>query len=1040
MSLVIFISSNKVIISKYQLEFTYSPPPKNLTQAAMGAYQLLRRSESIQIESSRDEREEAITLLKQYGQALFDAIMPSRFRSQVSDAGGLFIYATDPKIINLPWELLYDGSSFFSLTQGVVRISESKVDQPMRLVQKSQSSLKISLNAYTPVKFLTPGNRFVSFVEELAAGNIADSPRVQLTVDGNASHTSILGLSDVVPDIFLFSGFDSERGWMLKKQGDALEEQYLSFEQLTPVLKESVKKGLRILILNTASQLKDSDRLAGTSLNRYFDLGIPYIISVNGRMARHRFQEYFHNFIHSLTREESILRAHRHAINSIQSSLPLSWDWSWIQLHLNKLILEQPSEEPPLPPFQFDSESKSITRDSFRPQNQIVNFSKFYGSTQTLLELTQALTGKSKKEIISLQSDEGMPIEVYLSEFVRRQLTDGSLIFSTLYYQHWGFHSGQQSKLPASQLSKLFSAILDEKTVMRYFDSSVVDVLPGNDGASSLKVLAVYFPPEKLDPAFDKWLKEKMKGQWQVVFLSCTTPATKIPLLKIDCDLAESNGIRQSFEDELPEKWIDLVVDPLPPQMKNLSLLETISRYNSEKFIKLITKEQNPKVLWFSIFHEIFSNLSSQQIKIFFSLYLVKVKYAKADVKLLFAGRNIDDDLARLQHLGLIETDIGGLNVWVPIHYQHQLHRLDLMPGKSLLTFGQELLQRQIIALKDFKTPNQNQISAFQYSINQLATLGPLENPIQRNLQYAKKIIQYFGESPEVFYSTIKTSLELALLSGKKQLLHKTLFSVLNVVENLPYDKQVIRIYEWLMRSEEKQRNWLMVSDVMMKLAKVYTKIDKKERAIGLITSALQLNNDIKNFSSRFQNLISIALLLLDLGEFEKVRKLIDNTDFDLKRLSEEEIVKLWLIDGHLLYEEKKFDEAAKSFLKTFDKANPSVPENLLAKTYLNLADIFNQRNDTERYEESLEKAVQFFDQAGNHTDAMMQHEKLADLLLSSGKSEAAIVHLEWLYNVLKQEGEIERARDLADQLGGLYYKVGDKSKSTSYYSIAQGI
>ena len=70
----------------------------------------------------------------------------------------------------------------------------------------------------------------------------------------------------------------------------------------------------------------------------------------------------------------------------------------------------------------------------------------------------------------------------------------------------------------------------------------------------------------------------------------------------------------------------------------------------------------------------------------------------------------------------------------------------------------------------------------------------------------------------------------------------------------------------------------------------------------------------------------------------------------------------------------------------------------------------------------------------------MMQHEKLADLLLSSGKSEAAIVHLEWLYNVLKQEGEIERARDLADQLGGLYYKVGDKSKSTSYYSIAQGI
>ncbi|MFH2133452.1 MAG: hypothetical protein ABIK68_24000, partial [bacterium] len=67
MSLVIFVSKKTVIISKYKLEFPFLPPAKNLSKAAIGAYQLIRQSESIQIESTRDEREEAITLLRQYG-------------------------------------------------------------------------------------------------------------------------------------------------------------------------------------------------------------------------------------------------------------------------------------------------------------------------------------------------------------------------------------------------------------------------------------------------------------------------------------------------------------------------------------------------------------------------------------------------------------------------------------------------------------------------------------------------------------------------------------------------------------------------------------------------------------------------------------------------------------------------------------------------------------------------------------------------------------------------------------------------------------
>ncbi len=118
MSLVIYVSTKTVIISKYNLEFRFTPPSQSLTKAAVGAYQLLRQSEVLQTDSSRDQKEEVITLLKHYGSALFKAVMPNHIRSQVYKSGGVFIYSLDKEIIDLPWELLFDGSSFLALTQG----------------------------------------------------------------------------------------------------------------------------------------------------------------------------------------------------------------------------------------------------------------------------------------------------------------------------------------------------------------------------------------------------------------------------------------------------------------------------------------------------------------------------------------------------------------------------------------------------------------------------------------------------------------------------------------------------------------------------------------------------------------------------------------------------------------------------------------------------------------------------------------------------------------------------------------------------------
>ncbi|MCP4751127.1 MAG: hypothetical protein GY866_09550 [Proteobacteria bacterium] len=1039
MSLVIYVSTKSVIISKYQLEFPFKPPSKNLTKAAIGAYQLLRRSEAIQITSSRDEREEAMTLLRHYGYALFQSLIPDSYRSRINRAGGLFVFSLDRDIINLPWELLFDGSSFFALTQGVVRINASSSESPVSVLRKEQPFLNVSLNSHSPLKRISPGNRFISCVEELVSDGMAQSPLARFRIDGNAARRSILDSLKENPDIFFFSGHDSTNGWLLS---DHLEQSLNGSwfrTEFQPAFADAVKNGLRVFILSTSTLLKSFSSSEADPLTRYFDLGVPYIVSVHGRIARYRFQEYFQNFILGLLREENILRAHRYAINSIFSSLTLSWDWSWIQLHVNQKLLER-SAESPLPPFMFQRDLEVTENGPVTTNNSFLNYRRFSGNSEILDQLTYSLVSSARDEIIHLQTSDGMMLEEYLQEFLRRLSSNRTFRLSVLYYQRWGFHGEQKERLSTTRYGKLFSFLLERENIVRQFEQSLIDLssLKGENG--DLKFLVVYYPPERVDSALDSWLKQKQKAGWKIVFLSDDSHCTRLPSTRISTDKTSSVEITDAFEDELPEPWLDMMVDPLPPQMRNSRLLKIAASFGDLQIIEQFQREYNSKVLWKKTFQGILKSLSSQRTKLVMALFLLRVKCSKRYLAKLLSIKKIDPDLGFLHQLHLIDTNLSNSHFWISPHLHFQITRYELIPGKQLLTFGQELLQRQIIALHRHRSPSQYKICGFQYSISVLAKLGSIENPLQRNLQFGKKLSRYLLNSPLMFYSNIGTSLELALMSKQKHLILKTVFSVTSIMENLPMEAQTVRIYEWLLKNEEKHRNWSLVSEILMKLAAIFARLDRKEKAIGLIASAIQLNNDIKNYSSRFQNLITIGLLLLDLGELEKVRKLISNADFDLDLLNEGDIVRLWLIDGHMLFYEKKYNDAANSFSKVVGLSKPPVPDSLLAKTYANLGEIYLHCKDMDGYGKCLNKASEFFERAGNLKSAFEHHEKSSTLYLSSGKALEAISHLEWLYNSLKQSGDPIRVRDIADQLGGLYYKAGDKIKSTSYYSIAQGI
>lgn len=1036
MSLVIFVSPKTVIISKFKLEFAFHPPARNLSQAAIGAYQLLRQSESIQIESTRDERQEAITLLRQYGLELFKAIVPVSHQPTIHQAGGVFIYTRDTEISHLPWELLYDGTSFFALTQGIVRINDSNASDLPDLSHEAQLSLKICLSSYLPTPPIPPGNRFINYVEGLSTGSFSDSALVDFHINGNSRPEDLLSSLGKHPNLFLFSGHENEAGLVL--DGSEGDRDWFNRE-LAPALRKAVDNGLRILILVTSRMLKSNGQNSTNPLSRYFDLGIPYIISVNGRIARHRFQEYFQNFIVGLLREENILRCHRHAINSIFTSLPLSWDWSWIQLHLNQKALEQKFDTP-LPPFRFVNDNSNVSFHENHQQHRLINSRRFYGSYSILNQITSILLSDASDKVLSLQTRTGNPLEEYLQEFFRRLYPRHPFQLCILYYQRWGYHKNQREKLPATPIGNLFPFYFGHKNVGTYFDQYLIHQTPATVGDPDLKYLVVLYPPERYDTSFDAWLANKQKSGWRIIFLSDDSALSKRPMEVVSTDRLAADEISNAFEDDLPEQWIDLVSDPLPDQLMNLPLLKIAQHAKQTEVTGLFLENRTSEDLWRQTLHTVLPTLSSNRFRIFLALYLLRVPCSKPFLAELLGIKKVEPELNHLLRLHLISTNLSNTEVWIPANINQAIEQFQLISENQLLGFGRELLQRQAAMMKGTTIPGITRICGFQYCINTLADLGQIDNPLQRNIQFGRKLSRLSGTQPALFYPNVCTSLELVLSAGKKQDIQKTILSILDIIGNLPLEKHSVRIYQWLIKNAEKQRNWQQMADLLMKLASVYIRLNMKEKAIGLVTSAIQLNTDIKNFTHRYANLITIALLLLDLDEVEKVEKIISTTDFDLKKLSSDDIAKLWLVDGHLLFQSGKTKEAAASLRKVFKKSPPQIPGTLPAKTHLIMAEIYRGEGNREQYFKHLDQASLHFEKAGNIEQAAELHERLLDFCLSSNLNDDAIRHLEWLYSQVEKTNDKPTIRDIADQLGGLYFKVGNKEKSTRYYSIAKGI
>ena len=77
---------------------------------------------------------------------------------------------------------------------------------------------------------------------------------------------------------------------------------------------------------------------------------------------------------------------------------------------------------------------------------------------------------------------------------------------------------------------------------------------------------------------------------------------------------------------------------------------------------------------------------------------------------------------------------------------------------------------------------------------------------------------------------------------------------------------------------------------------------------------------------------------------------------------------------------------------------------------------------------------------AGDYEKSIKYHEQLWRYFSKIGDWESSISHLKQIYQFFIKENRHDAAHEIANQLGIMYYKLGEKEKSAEFYKIAQRI
>lgn len=1036
-NILIHVSNQKVVIPKHQIEFALELPGEALSKAALDTLGYLRSSISLQHGTPSDERSEAIQLFKEYGQELFCSIVPPDLQNHFAKEGRIYIQTEDPALDALPWEMLYDGASFCTLTQGVARILDNSSFKSGLQVKKNRQ-LKVALHSARPVTDCTVKeggcSRFQNMPEEWVLQGSDRFSHCSWDVCSRSTMEIFFESLSQRPDLIYFGGFIDDKGWHFEQSGKG-EPHIVQLHHLGQSIRQAVANGLRMLFLNSPIAFEENQAAIYKHVSQLFQIGIPLVLSLHGRMSRSRMADYFRNFFIHTANGTHLLTAHRHALNHLASELAFSWDWLWPQVRFNGASLLDGSVYP-AQPFVFTEQKDQLPESPVVHRRALGSHRQFYADQATLLKIEDQLKQFNNHEVLNLHTDHAYPLEIYLQEIFRRWPSFKSISVKGLYYHQWGLDFNNPLLQSEYHLQEPVSVLFDANNQSLYLDQILFNYTV--EPNSLYKFLIIYHPPENMDQDFDQWMIRKQHEGWKVIIVSFKPIRTSLPNDTISVDLKSQHGILNRLEDPLPEGW-DVLMQSDRKNVPSFSLIRLAQRLNHPDLNQQIVFSESDEEIWKTAFKVIRERCSHSSVQTLAVLFLTGVKSNPAFVQKILEMKDIKPVIENLLQLQMIEVSLDQQMIWIPQYLQKLMVEYQFFPRKLLIERGLSILHHIILEYPEHDKKQYSRFPAFHICLQIIADLGAYEAALVKAVQLGKRLSAAAIDNEVTLLNIARTIFELGISSGEEKLFTRSIFAVAGIFDECRKFVQSANLLEWYSDELEKKKLWEDVANARVLLAKSYIKGGKKEKAYPLLTQAVSLNADLENYANRYDNLIRLSLLLIELNEYEKLNNIINHTSFDPELLSKKNLSLLWLIDSHLLYHEGQKEEAFASMQKAIQDPYMDEAEIVYARTYEFLAEmLFEQDQEaSETVLAYLKKAAELSIYAMSYSGAVAVYEKMTSMFTETSP-EVMIDGLKSLFDVLNDIQDYKLLARVADMLGKLYYLTGDQESYAHYYQISQ--
>jgi tetratricopeptide (TPR) repeat protein len=314
------------------LSYPVDPAESSLAEG-LAAYQELKLRPELQ-SLPRDRRREITGFLQRLGALLYRVAFPAGQGARLNPSQPLLLQA-DALWSVYPWELLHDGRQWLALQAGIVRLHPGGDRPPSetgltRLAAVTAQPLPAGPADALAAAYRVAGARFVTALSEVVEPLEEGNPELTCRVLEHASVEEFRQTVSAAPDILLWSGFAEPEALLLESA--RLEPERMPLPAVLELVREAVRRGLRLAILNDSLGLLDPARSSAMAAE-WLSTGLPWLIRLEGMQARVRQHEYLRGLTRNLTQGFPLLEGHLTAVRRLYRRFEDSWDWSFASFH-----------------------------------------------------------------------------------------------------------------------------------------------------------------------------------------------------------------------------------------------------------------------------------------------------------------------------------------------------------------------------------------------------------------------------------------------------------------------------------------------------------------------------------------------------------------------------------------------------------------------------------------------------------------------------------------------------------------------------------